>query len=53
MNSDPKKLYGEAKPPLHLIPPAGNEEQAKALGLGFEFFLFLLGQPHVDLGFVG
>lgn len=32
--TDPKKIYGDAKPPLHLIPPAGNEEQAKALALG-------------------
>jgi hypothetical protein len=33
-STDPKKQYGELKAPLHLIPPAGNEEQAKALALG-------------------
>lgn len=32
--SDPKQQHGNAKPQLHLIPPAGNEEQAKALALG-------------------
>lgn len=31
---DPKVAFGNAKPQLHLIPPAGNEEQAKALALG-------------------
>lgn len=32
--TDPKQRYGEAKPQLHLIPPAGNDEQALALALG-------------------
>lgn len=32
--TDPKKRHGEAKPQLHLIPPAGNDEQALALALG-------------------
>lgn len=32
--ADPKKQCGDMKPQLHLIPPAGNEEQAKALMLG-------------------
>lgn len=32
--TDPKKQYGDEKPQLHLIPPAGNDEQAKALMLG-------------------
>lgn len=31
---NPKQIYGDAKPPLHLIPPAGNDEQAKALACG-------------------
>lgn len=34
MSLDPKQQYGEQKPPLHLIPPAGNDEQALALALG-------------------
>lgn len=33
-NPDPKAQHGNAKPPLHLIPPAGNDEQAKALACG-------------------
>lgn len=32
--SDPKKKFGDSKPQLHLIPPAANEECAKALALG-------------------
>jgi hypothetical protein len=32
--SDPKQAHGEKKPPLHLIPPAANDEMAKALALG-------------------
>jgi hypothetical protein len=32
--TDPKQRHGEAKPQLHLIPPAGNDEQALALALG-------------------
>lgn len=34
MNPDPKQQHGEKKPPLHLIPPAGNDEQSLALALG-------------------
>jgi hypothetical protein len=34
MIADPKAKFGNVKPQLHLIPPAGNEEQAKALSLG-------------------
>jgi hypothetical protein len=33
---DPKAAYGIQKPQLHLIPPAANEEMAKALALGAE-----------------
>jgi len=32
--TDPKQAHGEKKPQLHLIPPAGNDEMAKALALG-------------------
>jgi hypothetical protein len=32
--ADPKQIHGEKKPPLHLIPSAGNDEQAKALSCG-------------------
>lgn len=31
---DPKAAVGATKAPLHLIPPAANEEMAKALQLG-------------------
>lgn len=31
---DPKAAFGIQKPQLHLIPPAANEEMAKALALG-------------------
>jgi hypothetical protein len=31
---DPKKKHGDKKPPLALIPPAAEEECAKALALG-------------------
>ena len=33
---DPKAAFGNQKPQLHLIPPAANEEMAKALALGAE-----------------
>lgn len=33
-DTDPKAKHGAEKPQLHLIPPAGNEEQAKALACG-------------------
>lgn len=33
---DPKAAFGIQKPQLHLIPPAANEEMAKALALGAE-----------------
>jgi len=33
-DEDPKKKFGIQKPQLHLIPPAANEEMAKALTLG-------------------
>lgn len=33
---DPKQQHGNAKPQLHLIPPAGNEEQAVTIFLSTE-----------------
>lgn len=32
--TNPKDLIGETKPPLHLIPPAANIEEAVVMGLG-------------------
>jgi hypothetical protein len=32
--SDPKAVHGEKKPQLHLIPPAANDEMARALECG-------------------
>lgn len=34
MSDDPKKKFGDAKPQLHMIPPAAKEATARALELG-------------------